>query len=58
MLGEKPLAYFLGLENRKAKGKTVLALKDEKGRLITNNKEILRMQSDILIVSILKTQTP
>lgn len=39
--GEKPTAYFLGLEKRKAKDKTVTSLKNECGRLLSRNDEIL-----------------
>lgn len=41
MLGEKPTAYFLGMEKRASKDKTIMSLKGEAGRVITNNKEIL-----------------
>lgn len=39
--GEKPTAYFLGLEKRKSKENTITAVKDEQDRLLTNNTEIL-----------------
>lgn len=38
---EKPTAYFLGLEKRKSKGKTISSLKDNQGQLLTNSKDIL-----------------
>lgn len=41
MAGEKPTAYFLGLEKRKSKGKTISVLQDNQGHLLTNNKDIL-----------------
>lgn len=44
MLGEKPSAYFLGLERRMEKGKTMMTLRDERGRLVSDNKEILSLQ--------------
>lgn len=40
-LGERPTAYFLGLEKRQYKEKTMTHLKDENGYLLTNNTEIL-----------------
>lgn len=44
MEGEKPSAYFLGLERRKTKDMTITALKDENGRILTSNQEILERQ--------------
>lgn len=44
MLGEKPSAYFLGLERRMEKGKIMVALRNERGRLVSDNKEILNLQ--------------
>lgn len=44
MLGEKPSAYYLGLEKRMMKGKTMMALRNEQGQLISDNKEILTLQ--------------
>lgn len=45
-LGEKPTAYFLGLERRKSKDNTVSALFSKTGRLIHDNQEILTMEKD------------
>lgn len=44
MEGEKPSAYFLGLEKRKSKNMTITALKDERGRILTSNQQILERQ--------------
>lgn len=41
LAGEKPTAYFLGLEKRKSKAKTISTLKDNHGRHLTNYKDIL-----------------
>lgn len=43
-MGEKPTAYFLGLEKRKGKNKTITSIQDEKGKLLTNNKDILEYE--------------
>lgn len=43
-LNQKPSAYFLGLEKRMVKGKTMMALLNEQGCLISDNKEILALQ--------------
>lgn len=40
-LGEKPSAYFLGLEKRRAKEKHITALKDDKGDILTESQDIL-----------------
>lgn len=40
-LGERPSSYFLGLEKRQSKEKTITSLKDENGRLLTSNQDIL-----------------
>lgn len=40
-LGERPSSYFLGLEKRQAREKTITSVKDENGRLLTINAEIL-----------------
>lgn len=42
LAGEKPTAYFLGLEKRRSKRKTISALRDNQGCLLTNNKDILK----------------
>lgn len=39
--GEKPTAYFLGLEKRKLKENTISSIKDENGTLLTSNADIL-----------------
>lgn len=44
MAGEKPSAYFLGLEKRKSKDMTITALKDEAGGILTSNEAILERQ--------------
>lgn len=41
MVGEKPTAYFLGLEKRQQKTKVISAIKDDQGRIHNNPKEIL-----------------
>lgn len=46
MHGEKPSAYFLGLEKRRAKDSTVTSLLGQSGRLITSNHQILEMERD------------
>lgn len=40
-LGERPTAYFLGLEKRQYKEKTLTSIKDENGHVLTNNTNIL-----------------
>lgn len=40
-LGERPTSYFLGLEKRQSKEKTISSLIDEHGRTLTSNAEIL-----------------
>lgn len=44
--GEKPNAYFLGLEKRLSKNNAVTSLIDSDGHTITNNKEILKLERD------------
>lgn len=44
--GEKPSAYFLGLEKRLSKNNTITTLLDSEGRTITNNKDILQMEKE------------
>lgn len=44
MEGEKPSAYFLGLEKRRAKNPTITALRDHSGQVLITNKEILDRQ--------------
>lgn len=44
LLGEKPTSYLLGLEKRMAKNKTITALTDNEGKLVTSNKEILALE--------------
>lgn len=44
--GEKPTAYFLGLEKRAAKNNTVSTLIDAEGYTVTDNKTILEMERD------------
>lgn len=46
MHGEKPTAYFLGLERRRSKENTVTSLLTEPGRTITNNQEILQFERE------------
>lgn len=41
MEGEKPTAYFLGLEKWKSKDTTITALKDDTGKILTSNEDIL-----------------
>lgn len=43
MQGEKPTAYFLGLEKRRSKDSTVSSLVNASGRIITANQQILEM---------------
>lgn len=43
-VGERPTSYFLGLEKRQAKEKTITSLIDEHGRILNNNAEILRYE--------------
>lgn len=43
-MGEKPTAYFLGLEKRRGKNKTITSLQDENGIILTNNKDILEYE--------------
>lgn len=40
-LGERPTSYFLGLEKRQSKEKTITSMRDESGRILTNNMDIL-----------------
>lgn len=46
MEGEKPSAYFLGLEKRRAKDMNITALKDSTGRILTSNTDILERQRE------------
>lgn len=46
LLGERATSYFLDLEKRSAKDKTISALKDKDGNLVTSNKDILAMQRE------------
>lgn len=46
MAGEKPTAYFLGLEKRKSKDKNISMLKNNQGRMLTNKNEILQYGKD------------
>lgn len=43
-LGERPTAYFLGLEKRQSKDKTITFIKDENERILTNKDEILEYE--------------
>lgn len=43
-LGEKPSSYFLGPEKRKSKEKSITALKDDTGTILTDRSEILAYQ--------------
>lgn len=45
-LGEKPTAYFLGLEKRRSRDNTVTSLFSPSGRLIQDNQEILAMEKE------------
>lgn len=40
-LGERPTSYFLGLEKRQSKERTITSLKDENGCILINNADIL-----------------
>ena len=42
--GEKNNAYFLGLEKSRQTKKTILKLKDEKGNIVTNQEQIIRLE--------------
>lgn len=44
MLGEKPSAYFLGLKKHMVRGKTMMSLRNERGQVVSNNKDILALQ--------------
>lgn len=44
-LGEKPSAYFLGLERRLSKDKHISTLKDEHGQILTDPSDILAYES-------------
>lgn len=44
--GEKPTAYFLGLEKRRSKDNMITSLLNSEGRSITDNKEILKMEQE------------
>lgn len=44
MAGEKPSAYFLGLEKRQRKTNVISAIRNELGNVVTNSKEILSVQ--------------
>lgn len=46
MHGEKPSAYFLGLEKRRAKDSTITSLINQSSRTITSNQQILEMERD------------
>lgn len=46
LLGEQPTSYFLGLEKRSVKDKTISALKDRDGNLVSSNKNILATQKE------------
>lgn len=43
-LGEKPTAYFLGLEKRRSKGNTITSIKDDSGNILTSNSDILEQE--------------
>lgn len=43
-LGERPSSYFLGLEKRQLKEKTMTSIKDERGRTLTSNADILAFE--------------
>lgn len=49
MAGEKPMAYFLGLEKRRSKDTTITALLDSTGRILTSNQDILEIQRSYFI---------
>lgn len=40
-LGERPSSYFLGLEKSQSKGRPIISLMDENGRLLANKADIL-----------------
>lgn len=42
--GEKPSAYFLGLEKRRSKNTTITALRNASCRILTSNRDILERQ--------------
>lgn len=44
--GEKPTAYFLGLEKRRSKENTITTLINEKGKTITANQDILAFEKE------------
>lgn len=46
LMGERPTSYFLSLEKRSAKDKTISALRNKNGNLVTSNKEILATQKE------------
>lgn len=46
LLGEKPTAYFLGLEKRNMKNNTITSLLDSVGHTVTDNKTILQMEKE------------
>lgn len=46
MHGECPSAYYLGLEKRAAKNKTISSLRSESGVLVTSNAEILKIEKE------------
>lgn len=41
MAGEKPSAYFLGLEKRQRKANIITAIRDQEGNLLNNSADIL-----------------
>lgn len=43
-LGERPTAFFLGLEKRQYKDKTITSIKDDDGRIRTTNDDILEYE--------------
>lgn len=46
LLGERPTSYFLGLEKRLAKDKTITALRNKDGNIVTSNKDILATEKE------------
>lgn len=44
--GEKPTAYFLGLEKRRSKDNTITSLLHSDGHTVSDNKEILEMERE------------
>lgn len=46
MHGERPSAYYLGLEKRAAKYKTITSLKSDSGTIVTSNTEILNLERE------------